>query len=373
MNFLLLQGAPESPVGARPISNLTGAWLKHAMLCLCDLLQPLQNKQRHVITSSVEFLHRVKKTDLKNLVISTHDIKNYYPSIDSEDLKSRVGDQLRRYYAGKPGLSQFAVHLLYTIMDHQIVVHGGAFFKAHGIAMGNAAGVFLGNLYLDELDHTIADRPDTSQYFRFVDDSLIMSKDPNQQLQQQNAWKPESIVFESTGATTISRWIPFLDLELCISDSGDLLWRTFVKPLHSGLYVPRTSCHPPRTFPSLIAGETKRYMRTNRSIADRDLMLQRFKSKLLKRGYNAREIDSTIRDALRNKVAARTVDKNNRSFLVLTYSHTLNTRVIKRSLKKVQHLVPWRVLVGFRVQPNVFLKRYAFNWNWKWSLGASYS
>lgn len=107
------------------------------------------------------------------------DIRKYFPSIDHEILKT----QLRR----KIGCTG-TLWLLDTILDNSNEQHDATDWfpgddllsplsRRRGLPIGNQTSQFLGNVYLDSLDHFIKETLGVRRYVRYVDDFVLLSDD----------------------------------------------------------------------------------------------------------------------------------------------------------------------------------------------------
>ena len=107
------------------------------------------------------------------------DIRKYFPSIDHEILKT-----LLRRKIGCPG----TLWLLDTILDNSNEqVDATDWFpgdtllspleRRRGLPIGNQTSQFLGNVYLDPLDHFLKDTLGVKRYIRYVDDFVLLADD----------------------------------------------------------------------------------------------------------------------------------------------------------------------------------------------------
>jgi RNA-directed DNA polymerase len=107
------------------------------------------------------------------------DIRKYFPSIDHEILKSR----LRRKIGCKGTL-----WLLDTLIDSSNLQQEAIDWfpgddllsplsRRRGLPIGNQTSQFLGNVYLDALDHFIKEKLLVRRYIRYVDDFVLLADD----------------------------------------------------------------------------------------------------------------------------------------------------------------------------------------------------
>lgn len=364
----------KTPNVGRPIANLTRCWLSPCYKLLVEVLKPIQASLPYVVDGSSSFSTAVPRRLDETNELATVDVRNLYPSIDTEHLIVVVSLAITKHYHGNSNYIDFAVKILALVLKHQIIEFEDSHFSGHGIATGLDPGVLLANIYLAPLDEHIVNTLNPCFYFRYVDDSVICSEVVDEALVLLNGFHP-SISWEITARGGRSAQhepaVPFLDLELSIHNSH-LVTKTFQKPLNEYLYVPRSSCHPQSCFRGLIRGEILRYIRTNSCIRDCRNVIDLFRQRLFRRGYDATEIDTCISEVFRHlrfsRFAAVRLKSAKQLFFTTTYSSTLNIRVIKMCLKKFEPRFSSRfthsivLQLSHRVQPNRFQRLYRDNW-----------
>jgi hypothetical protein len=84
-----------------------------------------------------------------------------------------------------------------------------------------------------------------------------------------------------------SREVNFLDLHISIHSDGDIVTKTFIKPMNLHLYIPPASAHSSGVLKSLIFGNVFRYWLQNSHTPDFIQVTKDFYGHLLKRGYTA--------------------------------------------------------------------------------------
>ena len=378
-NFRLRFKIHKNPIVGRPIANMSHSCLAPASLFLCQHLLPMQQRLPFAVCSSSQFLQRMPPVVNRLYEIATIDIKNLYPSIDTEDLISAISAQIFIFYSGEPLFAQTLINLLALILRNQMVEHRGELYVAFGIATGLSPGVFLANLYLDELDRKVVQQHSEKLGFfaRLVDDSLVCALHVDDVLDTLNSWKPgiDWIVSARGGRSQLGEdEVPFLDIQLS-HHMGHMAWRTFRKPLNRYLYLPRASAHPKNVFVALIAGETHRLWRSNRSRAHLFRELTFFVEKLADRGYARHVSWNVIRDTLKkcgqspSSSSSRRIS-HRRFFHVAMFSSSLNSGVLKHAFRKhgtvLNAAFDFRtpLSVAYKVQPNQFRTHFADNWHW---------
>lgn len=109
--------------------------------------------------------------------VLTLDIRRYFPSLDHAVML----EQLARVIKDRPLLNWLTV--LVETSPHSINTSGHASDgRPTGLPIGNLVSQYLGNWYLNELDHWLIQQPGVA-YLRYVDD-LMLFADSKQQLWQ---------------------------------------------------------------------------------------------------------------------------------------------------------------------------------------------
>ena len=114
------------------------------------------------------------------------------------------------------GLGGLIIQAIAGVLSSQIVDYNShGWTSKSGIATGLACWAFMANVYLQDLDDEILASGDVCSYFRSVDDSCVITKDPGKIQKVMNKLHP-SIPWsiEASGSDTC----PFLDLALTIDE-----------------------------------------------------------------------------------------------------------------------------------------------------------
>ena len=371
-SFRLRVKLHKQPMTGRPIANLSYSWLAPACLFLCEVLAPIQNNLLHVVSSSFEFLQKMSKQVPSHFEIATIDIKNLYPSINTDHLLEVLSNDVLRFYKGSRKAG-FIVSLLQVVLQNQFIVHRGEAYQAFGIATGIPPGVFLANIYVSHVDTLVMENHASQIAFfaRLVDDSVVCASDIDSIQRTQNSWRPE-LVWEvaSRGGRLheAEQPVAFLDVQLSHC-SGMMQWEAYRKPLNNYLYVPQASCHPKSIAASIIRGETHRMWRINKSKSDLMKHLRFFASQFSKRGYSPTGTWKIICDALAKlHGGSRPKVKKRQFFVPLRYSSSVPKRILKRCFDKQADSLRrifsdnTAINLAFSVQKNLFRLHYHDTW-----------
>ena len=371
-SFRLRVKLHKQPMTGRPIANLSYSWLAPACLFLCEVLAPIQNNLLHVVSSSFEFLQKMSKQVPSHFEIATIDIKNLYPSINTDHLLEVLSNDVLRFYKGSRKAG-FIVSLLQVVLQNQFIVHRGEAYQAFGIATGIPPGVFLANIYVSHVDTLVMENHASQIAFfaRLVDDSVVCASDIDSIQRTQNSWRPE-LVWEvaSRGGRLheAEQPVAFLDVQLSHC-SGMMQWEAYRSTLNNYRYVPQASCHPKSIAASIIRGETHRMWRINKSKSDLMKHLRFFASQFSKRGYSPTGTWKIICDALAKlHGGSRPKVKKRQFFVPLRYSSSVPKRILKRCFDKQADSLRrifsdnTAINLAFSVQRNLFRLHYHDNW-----------
>ena len=93
--------------------------------------------------------------------------------------------------------------------------------------------------------------------------------------------------------------LTFLDITVYkgphFDETGILNIKTHTKPTNKQLYVHKTLYHPECTKTAIPKGEIQRYLRSNTRENTFKYIARQLKSKLIERGYKAKDITKVIR------------------------------------------------------------------------------
>jgi len=363
----------KDPIGARPVFNLSGSWIKNLGIFLCDVLAPIIDTCNHVLRSTDHCQDLLNKLVLHSgLCITTFDVENLYPSVEHPHLMQILASRIRKHYRHKWDLANFIIKILEVVFANQIVAFKDQLWLVvNGIATGLQPGVFIANIYLDDFDtHAVQALGDPKFFGRFVDDILVIHE--HHQLEQirtvLNDWHP-SIVCKLAGTGTSD--VQFLDISMSIVDCK-LSHRLYRKPLALYHYVPFSSCHPSSVFTGVVEGELHRISR--RCTFDHDFLQEAgfFNKKLVARGYPSSIFHRALRARACKKGALSRVQNSSHAsvrkiFLKVEHSSAVNYTHIRRVVHACERLVASnnissKFVLAKSIQKSVFRTLYASSW-----------
>ena len=153
--------------------------------------------------------------------------------------------------------------------------------QTNGTAMGTNAACMYATIYYSYHEETvIMKHPAIVFYRRLIDDAFIVMRDGYDNFESVKAtmddFGPEGkrLEWEATEPTDS---IPFLDLRVNITATGDISTTTYQKERNNYLYRPPSSAQPDNILYSLTYGTMHRYFWQNTKIKDYTrLSLERF-------------------------------------------------------------------------------------------------
>ena len=363
-SFRLRPKIHKTPIGARPVANLTASWIQPFAIMLTEYLIPIQKTGCSVICNTDEAISRFqdfnrssKKSNLADeFLLGTIDAVNMYPSLCQKHLYETVGNHIDAFYGHKPILADCLIKVLHVILSCQVIAAQGSLWHCkQGIATGLAAGSLLANIYLLSLDRKIASM--LTIFLRYIDDSFVLGtrKQINAAIEELNRfhvslrWEPQQLGTHS---------IAFLDTSLSFVNN-EISWGLLFKPMNKFLYVPFNSCHPTATKNAIVFGEITRALRRCRFTSDALKHIEVLRTKFISRGYGNQLFNDSLLRALRTHDQPVTrCNAVRRHFVSVVHSSTTNYRLIRRACQRLG--TP--VLIAKRAQKSIFRLMYRSNW-----------
>ena len=110
--------------------------------------------------------------------------------------------------------------------------------------------------------------------------------------------EPYGLHVDESSICPLNSFIPFLDIQFCFDDNGDLQTDLFVKPTDSRAYLNFGSAHPKHTFSGIVYSGCFRLRRIINNQERLETRLQELKACFKNAGYPDSLIDDSIRKAL---------------------------------------------------------------------------
>jgi retron-type reverse transcriptase len=124
-------------------------------------------------------LERFSRYAQKSCYVLKSDIRQYFPSIDHEILKTKIRRKIK--CPQTLALTDLIIDRSNLQDDATRYFTGDDLFSPHqrrrGIPIGNLTSQFFANIYLDALDHFITEELCPTGYIRYVDDLTLFDND----------------------------------------------------------------------------------------------------------------------------------------------------------------------------------------------------
>jgi hypothetical protein len=314
--FYLLAKIHKSPWSTRPITSVPGSILYGLGKWVDRELQKVINHISYKCTNSRDVV-----TTLRDLILqpgtklATADAQSMYTNIDtrhallviSNYLHSDEFTQQQQQYSLNINASAL-MDGLNLVMNNSIMKFNNSYFQQlTGTAMGTPPAPPYATLYFYLHEKEVLPRYNQylEYYNRYIDDAILLWKThlPG----ADTAWTQLQTDFDAFGKlrwdfSSLSESVVFLDLRISLSPNKDRIITTlYEKDLNLYLYIPPNSLHPPGGLRSFIIGNTKRIMERCSDPSEILPNLRNMKLRLVHRGYDARNVDTLIRQTLLNE------------------------------------------------------------------------
>lgn len=286
----------------RPIVGAV-QWITTPLSTILNLrLQPYLKRYDSILKNSqdlVQTLEKFNEMDLssKNFTIITADVVSLYPNVNLTELTKIVTEEDFLL----EDLTNWVCNNSFAKYKHSV------YHQKSGIAMGTNAAVSLANLYLAKLldplvlawtNYDFGNKQSTGHIFyyqRYIDDLFIIWQGTSKSLANFQRWLkhklPANLKLEFTDPSTTN--VPFLDLNISYNQYLNTFHTSiYQKALNRYAYISPFSNHVPHTFSGFIKGELTRYARLCTDVYTYQLIKDKFKQRLLARGYLFKDINN---------------------------------------------------------------------------------
>lgn len=241
-------GNPLRPI----ISGINWATESSAIL-LDETLKPLIYKQAHIPKDTFDFIKIIEEQqyDLlaqphENLFLVTFDVVALYTAIPQDLATTRITRLIQANNSIIPA-EIFTEITKFILNNNYFTFQDTTYKQEHGIAMGNPAGGAIANAYMLEWDKISMNHPIYKQhihtYARYYDDGFIIWNGPEIQLKNYLKWI--NTIDKHIEITSIhGKTIPYLDIELKLTEQNIIHTRTHRKVTATDTYLDYRSAHP---------------------------------------------------------------------------------------------------------------------------------
>lgn len=291
--FYLLPKVHKTPWATRPVVSGVSSVLEPLSKWVDIQLQRVIHLCPAYLKDSWHFLNEMKNLDiLDEYRIVTSDAKAMYVNINTDHAIETIRLWFALHAAELP--TNFPTELILEsigrLMKFNVFTFGNRFFiQTNGTAMGTNAACMYATIYYSYHEETVLSKlPFVKFYRRLIDDAFIIIDNGAgnfEELQRSmDNFGPVGKRLEWV-ATKPSRSVDFLDLTVSITDTGDIMTKTFQKAMNLYLYRCPSSAQPESILESLIYGTLHRYYWQNTNITDFGRFAELFFERLAARAH----------------------------------------------------------------------------------------
>ena len=332
-------------------------------------LQPLVHKLPSFVKDTNDFLNKLLtiSTLPANSLLVTLDVSSLYTNIPHNE-GIYACDHFLTTASHKTIPTTKLCDLIRMILNfNNFTFNNNHYLQIHGTAMGTKMAPSYANLFLGYFEAKALEnapfQPHT--WFRYIDDIFMIWTEGLDNLKvfidYLNSIHP-TIKFTSSHSSTN---VPFLDVNVSLTDNGDISTDLYTKPTDKHQHLLYSSCHPSHTkkaIPFSLALRLRRICSTDETFNTRAAQLTTY---LLKRGYNRNLVTKQIQRAtdIPRRLALQTkdVNKNKRVPFITTFNPSLPhiSNIIKRhfhlllSSNRCKTVFQQLPVVAFRRSPNL--------------------
>ena len=234
---------------------------------LANVLKPYTMGSSFVGNSASLVATLDKIPDINQGVLVSYDVEALYTSIPVSESLAIIKELLEED-DGLAARSSFTTSELISLIEFLLCnsyfcFDDSFFIMSDGVAMGSSLSGTVANIFMFRFERLALENapanlllPDI--WLRYIDDVLARFKgsidDATRFMEYLNSLRASiwfSLEVEDQGH------IPFLDVGISKATEG-VIFKVYRKPTHTGLYLNRSSCHPPGVFKGLVSTLRKR-------------------------------------------------------------------------------------------------------------------
>ena len=167
----------------RPICSAIGTSTYQLSNFVAKIIKPAAcNVHDTDLNDTFQFIQQINGTDISEMFMVSFDVQSLFTNIPLDETIDICMDRLYRSdHAVQPDIPEKVLkHLLkLCVKDNVFVFQGCVYYQVDGVAMGNALGPILANIFMANLEETkIIGSPHCPTYYRrYVDDTFCLFKD----------------------------------------------------------------------------------------------------------------------------------------------------------------------------------------------------
>ena len=224
--------------------------------------------------------------------------------IPQEEGITTVCNAYENFHKNNPPIAtNYIKEMLRLILkENSFQFNGKNYLQIHGTAMGTKMAVAFANIFMAYIETEILGKSVIKPLIwkRYIDDIFLLwdvsKQDIDKFITQANSHHP-TIKFTAEISNTEAT---FLDTVVYkgkrFQNQSTLDVKTHFKPTETFQYTHFSSCHPPGVKKGFVKGEALKLLRTNSSKTTFEENINKFKSRLLARGYPKRLIETLLSD-----------------------------------------------------------------------------
>ncbi|XP_068755861.1 uncharacterized protein [Montipora capricornis] len=303
--FYTLTKIHKPTLVGRPIISGCNGPTERISAFVDTLLQPISTSQTSYLKDSTDFINFIEKTKMgKRTFLVTMDVTSLYTNIPQEEGITTVCNAYENFHKNNPPIpTNYIKEMLRLILkENSFQFNGKNYLQIHGTAMGTKMAVAFANIFMAYIETEILSKSVIKPLIwkRYIDDIFslwdVSKQDIDKFITQANSHHP-TIKFTAEISNTEAT---FLDTVVYkgkrFQNQSTLDVKTHFKPTETFQYTHFSSCHPPGVKKGFVKGEALRLLRTNSSKTTFEENINKFKSRLLARGYPKRLIETLLSD-----------------------------------------------------------------------------
>ena len=296
------------PTTGRPIVSLCGTPLERPAEIIDQFLLPIVRTQSTYTKDTADIIYKILHAPLPpNCILCSWDVTSMYTNISHEEAELCIKEVLTKNWQKIhcPGTINFGglLELVSLVLKENVFEFDGAYFRQKfGVSMGSKCSPEIADIVMFQLETKLLSKHGKNIAFwqRYRDDILFAWTDTIENLQLFEVEANNihaSLKFEQNHS---QESIDFLDITIFkgkrFHETGILDTKIYTKPTNRFQYLYRTSDHKESTFKAFLKGELIRARRNCSDDKDLAEYIEKFRGRILSRGYGTEELDRVLAD-----------------------------------------------------------------------------
>ena len=302
--FYLLPKVHKTGVPGRPVVSACGSATEGLSEIVDHFLQPFIPGIPSYIKDTDDFLRKIRAQGPlpPGSLLVTIDVTALYPSIPHHDGISALRTFLSERQLPPTTIDGICDMCELVLKNNVFEFNKEYFLQTSGTAIGTKMAPSYANIFLSVLERDLLNsathKPEI--YHRFIDDIFMVWTHGEQKLLEFldyiNSAHP-TIKFTSDYS---AHSINFLDVQVSISEDGEITTDLYTKPTDTHQYLQATSCHPNHTKRGIPYSQALRILRICSDLETAKKRCDELTNNLTRRGYNKTKVRQQVQRALDN-------------------------------------------------------------------------